>query len=85
MQYLGTEDEMQQVWDNLLAQLTPEDRAIVLAHASSEERLAGIPIEELLAGIPAEELLRGLTPEELERLRHLLQTPPKADDSERPL
>lgn len=52
MQQLGTEGEMKQAWQDLLAQLSPEDRAEVLAHSLIKQRLAGIPPEQRLAGIP---------------------------------
>jgi hypothetical protein len=46
--------------------------------------LASLSPEERLAGLSPEERLRGLSPEELERLRQLLQTKTKADNTSRP-
>ncbi|MGL4555206.1 MAG: hypothetical protein ACRC33_28905 [Gemmataceae bacterium] len=40
-------------------------RARVLAEATAEERVRGLPAEERLRGLPAEERLRGLPPEQL--------------------
>ena len=67
MQHLGTEDEMQQAWRDLLATLSPE------------ERLEGLSPEKRLEGLSPEELLRGLTAAKRERLRQLLQQPPSAE------
>jgi hypothetical protein len=69
MQHLGAEDEMQHVWDRILATVPPE------------KRLEGLSPEERLRGLPPEELLRGLSPEQRERLRQLLQQPPHQPES----
>jgi hypothetical protein len=81
MQHLGSEDQMQQALRDFLTTLSPEER---LEGLSSKERLKGLPPEERLEGLSPEQRLEGLSPEELERLRQLLQTPAKADDSSRP-
>jgi hypothetical protein len=65
----------------LLAALPPEER---LEGLSPEERLEGLSLEERLEGLSLEEWVEGLSPEELERVRQLLQTQTKADDSARP-
>ena len=46
--------------------------------------LATMSPEERLEGLSPEERLRGLAPEEVERLRQLLQTQTKADQSSSP-
>jgi hypothetical protein len=71
MQHLGSE-EMEQVLRDFLASLP------------ASERLEGLSPKERLEGLSPEELLGGLTPEARERLRQLLQTQTKADDSSRP-
>jgi hypothetical protein len=79
--------------------LSPEDPSLqeFLASLPVEERLRGLspedpslqgflanlPAEKRLEGISAEERLRGLSPEELQRLRQLLYSPTKPDDSSR--
>jgi hypothetical protein len=87
MQHLGSEDQMKQVWRDLLATLSPEER---LEGLSPEERLRGLAsqkgrqaLRDFLATLPPEELLRVLTPEAKERLRELLQSQTKADNSSR--
>ncbi len=80
MQHLGSE-EMEQVLRDFLATLPPEER---LEGLPPTERLKGLSAEERLEGLSPEERLRGLAPEELERLRQLLQTQAKADNSSRP-
>jgi hypothetical protein len=72
MQHLGAEDELKQVLRDLLATMSPQ------------ERLEGLSPKERLEGLSPEELLGGLTPEARERLRQLLLTQTKADDSSRP-
>jgi hypothetical protein len=81
MQHLGSEDQMQQALDDLLASLSPEER---LRGLTPDDLLAGLSPEERLRGLAPEDLLRALSPEELERLLQLLQTQTKADDSSRP-
>src|SRR5262245_4712846 len=83
MQHIGSEDEMKEAWDNVLNNLTPEDRRQVLSTMPVEERLEGLAPEERLRGLAPEDLLRSLPPEELERLRQLLQEQAKTDDSSR--
>ena len=51
---------------------------------SPEERLEVLSPAERLRGLAPEERLQGLSPEELDRLRQLLQTKAKADDSSPP-
>jgi hypothetical protein len=72
MQHLGAQDELKRVLRDLWATMTPEERSEVF------------PVEERLKGLSPEELLRGLTPEAKERLRQLLQSQTRADDSSRP-
>jgi hypothetical protein len=90
MQHLGADDQMEKAWRELLANLSPEERLWGLAPEEllralpPEERLRGLPPEERLRGLSLEDRLRGLSPEDLERLRQLLQTQTKADDSSRP-
>jgi hypothetical protein len=79
MQHLGSE-EMRRVLRDILATLPPDERLEVL---SPEERLRGLTPEERLKGLSPEERLQGLSAEELERLRRLLQSQAKADDSSR--
>jgi hypothetical protein len=81
MQHLGSEDEMVNVWRDVLAVMTAEER---LEGLSAEERLKGLPPEERLKGLPPEERLKGLTPEELVRLKVLLQQQTKVDDTGKP-
>jgi hypothetical protein len=83
MQHLGTEDEMQQAWHDLLAGLSPSE---ILEHAPQTVRdlLATLPPEERLAGLSPEERLEGLTPAEVDRLRLMLQQPPKKSDTSSP-
>ncbi len=72
MQHLGTEDEMQRAWRDLLATLPPEER---LEGLSPEERLEGLSPEERLEGLSPEERLHGLTPDEMRQAwRDLLVT-----------
>ena len=71
MQHLGSEDQMQQVLRDFLATLPPK------------ERLKSLSVEERLEGLSPEERLKGLSSEELERLKQLLQTRTKADNSSR--
>jgi hypothetical protein len=90
MQHLGSEDEMAQVWRDLLAGMTAEERLEGLSIEERlkglppEERLKGLPPEERLKGLPPEERLKGLTPEQLERLKVLLQQQTKVDDTGNP-
>ena len=85
MQHLGTEDEMQQAWRDLLATLSPEERLeglspeVRLEGLSSEVRLEGLSPKERLKGLSPEEMLRELTAAERERLRLLLQQPPPGE------
>jgi hypothetical protein len=82
MQHLGAEDELKQVFRDIVASMTPEER---LQGLSEEEILAHTSIDKLLARIPLEQRLRGLTPEELDRLRRLLPpAPPSAGNAEGP-
>jgi hypothetical protein len=81
MQHLGSEEELNLVLHDLLRILPLEER---LENLSPEKRLRGLPPEERLRGLSPEDRLRGLSPEELDRLRQLLQTPTKVDDSSRP-
>jgi hypothetical protein len=97
MQHLGSEDQMQQVLRDILATLPPEER---LEGMPPKERLQGLapedmqqvlreflatlPPEERLKGLSLEERIKDLSPEELERLRQLLQTRTKANNSSRP-
>jgi hypothetical protein len=71
MQHLGSE-ELQRVWRDILATMTPE------------ERLDGLPARERLKGLSVEERLEGLSAKELERLRQLLQSQTRADNSAPP-
>jgi hypothetical protein len=90
MQHLGAETELVKVMHDLIESLTPEDRDKVwplperMKGASPEQRLAGLSPQERLQGLSPQELLRALAPEELERLRQLLQSQTKADDSSHP-
>jgi hypothetical protein len=49
-----------------------------------EERLEGLPARERLKGLSVEERLEGLSAKELERLRQLLQSQTRADNSAPP-
>ena len=50
-------------------QLTPEERAALLAQMDAEDRLRGLPAEDRLRGLPPEEVFKRYTPED--RLRGL--------------
>jgi hypothetical protein len=89
--------ELRQVMREVLATMSPKERLEtlsekelkqvmreVLATMSPEERLKGLSEEDRLRGLTPEDRLRGLSPEELQRLKQLLQTQTKADDTSRP-
>jgi hypothetical protein len=67
MQHLGADNEMLQVWKDILKKLPADDLLEMLT------------VEDRLKGLPAEDLVRGMEPAELERLRQLLQAPRKQD------
>jgi hypothetical protein len=74
MQHLGADQELVKVMRDIWESMSPEERKVVF-RLSPQERLEGLSLEERL---------EGLTPDDLERLRQLLQSQTKADDSSRP-
>jgi hypothetical protein len=79
MQHLGTEDEMDQAFRDLMASLPLEER---LALLSPEERLIGLSPEKRVAGLSPDERLIGLSPEEKEIIRKRLQEDPPPAQTE---
>jgi hypothetical protein len=72
MQHLGADTELVKVMRDLVESMTPEEREVIW------------PARELVKRLSLEERLEGLTPEDLARLRQLLESQTKADDSSHP-
>lgn len=68
------EEFIRETHQQILRNLTPEERQAVIAQLSPEERLHGLGPEERLRGLGPEERLRGLGPEELRKLQDYLKT-----------
>ena len=78
MQHLGAEEELKQVWQAMLADISPEER---LEGLSPMERLEGLSPTERLEGLSPTELLEGLTAAKREQLRQLLDQSRPANGS----
>jgi hypothetical protein len=69
MQHLGVDQGFIKAMHDLWESMTPEER---------EEFW---PLQVRVKGVSPEDLLRALTPEDLERLRQLLRSQTRSDDS----
>lgn len=79
MQHLGSEEEIQKMWADIVQKMTPEDLKLL----PWTRIMPTVPLEDRLSGLTPEERLKGLPPEDLVKLRKLLQEQTGKDDSTR--